>query len=80
MNDREWPNKPKEVLLLAGELVGADQNGACASMNGIIDDLPKTICRRRSAEDDPQFLCDLFGRLSRTGNTIRRKNAFLAGF
>ena len=43
MNDREWPNKPKEVLLLAGELVGADQNGACASMNGIIDDLPKTI-------------------------------------
>ena len=58
MNDREWPNKvkgvydnlikdlnlkPKEVPLLAGELVGADQNGACARMNGIIDDLPKTI-------------------------------------
>ena len=58
MNDREWPNKPKEVLLLAGELVGADQNGACASMNGIIDDLPKTICRRRSAEDDlPKTIC-----------------------
>ena len=29
--------------LLAGELVNADQKGACASMNKIIDDLPKTI-------------------------------------
>ncbi len=57
-NDTEWPNKVKgvydnllkdlnlksrDVPLLAGELVGADQNGACASMNAIIDDLPKTI-------------------------------------
>lgn len=57
-NDKEWPNKvktvynnllkdlnlkPEAVPLLAGELVGADQNGACASMNAIIDDLPKTI-------------------------------------
>ncbi len=56
--DKMWPNKVKgvyenllsdlnlkatEVPLLAGELVGADQNGACASMNAIIDDLPKTI-------------------------------------
>ena len=56
--DKEWPNKvkgvydnliqdlnlkPKEVPLIAGELVNADQNGACASMNAIIDDLPKTI-------------------------------------
>ena len=56
--DREWPNKikgvydnliqdlsldPKQVPLIAGELVNADQNGACASMNAIIDDLPKTI-------------------------------------
>ena len=57
-NDKEWPNKVKgvydnlihdlnlranEVPLLVGELVGADQNGACAGMNKIIDDLPKTI-------------------------------------
>jgi len=57
-NDKEWPNKVKgiydnlikdlnlkaeEVPLLAGELVNADQKGACASMNRIIDDLPKTI-------------------------------------
>jgi Carbohydrate esterase, sialic acid-specific acetylesterase len=56
--DKEWPNKVKgiygnlindlnlkaeEVPLLAGELVNADQKGACASMNKIIDDLPKTI-------------------------------------
>lgn len=56
--DKEWPNKVKgvynnllkdlnlkadEVPLLAGELVPADQHGACASMNRIIDDLPKTI-------------------------------------
>jgi hypothetical protein len=57
-NDKEWPNKVKgvydnllkdlklkadEVPLLAGEVVGADQKGACASMNRIIRDLPKTI-------------------------------------
>jgi len=57
-NDREWPNKVKgiydnlvkdlnlkaaDVPLLAGEVVNADQQGACASMNAIIDDLPKTI-------------------------------------
>jgi hypothetical protein len=57
-NDKEWPNKvkgvydnlikdlnlkPEEVPLLTGELVNADQNGACASMNTIIDNLPKTI-------------------------------------
>jgi alpha-L-fucosidase 2 len=57
-NDKEWPNKVKgvyenllkdlnlkaeEVPLLAGELVGADQQGACASMNKIIDELPKTL-------------------------------------
>jgi Carbohydrate esterase, sialic acid-specific acetylesterase len=56
--DKEWPNKVKgiygnlindlnlkaeEVPLLAGELVNADQKGACAGMNRIIDDLPKTI-------------------------------------
>jgi alpha-L-fucosidase 2 len=56
--DREWPNKvksvydnllhdlslnAKDVPLLAGEVVHADQNGVCAAMNPIIDDLPKTI-------------------------------------
>jgi alpha-L-fucosidase 2 len=57
-NDKEWPNKVKgvyenllkdlnlkaeQVPLLAGEVVGADQKGVCASMNTIIDELPKTI-------------------------------------
>lgn len=57
-NDREWPNKVKGVYenllkdlnltaenvpLIAGEVVGADQKGQCASMNRIIRDLPKTI-------------------------------------
>jgi hypothetical protein len=57
-NDKEWPKKVKgiydnliqdlnlkagEVPLLAGELVNLDQQGACAGMNKIIDDLPKTI-------------------------------------
>ena len=56
--DKQWPNKVKsiydnlikdlnlkaeEVPLLAGELMSADQKGACAGMNAIIDDLPKTI-------------------------------------
>jgi hypothetical protein len=57
-NDAGWPNKVKtiyenllrdlnlkaeDVPLLAGELVGADQKGKCASMNKIIGELPKTI-------------------------------------
>jgi hypothetical protein len=56
--DPEWPAKVKavyenllkdldlqaaDVPLLAGELVGADQNGACASMNKIIARLPAVI-------------------------------------
>lgn len=35
--------KPEEVPLLAGELVNADQQGACAGMNAIIGTLPQTI-------------------------------------
>jgi hypothetical protein len=57
-NDNDWPSKVKavydnlmkdlnlkseEVPLLVGELVSADQNGACAAMNTMIDELPKTI-------------------------------------
>jgi carbohydrate esterase-like sialic acid-specific acetylesterase len=57
-NDQQWPTKVKgiyenllkdlnlraeEVPLLVGELVNADQSGACAGMNQIIDELPKTI-------------------------------------
>ena len=57
-NDKEWPNKVKaiyenllkdlalkatEVPLLAGELVNADQKGACAGMNKIIAELPQVI-------------------------------------
>jgi alpha-L-fucosidase 2 len=56
--DKQWPNKvkgvyenllkdlnlrAKDVPLIAGELVNADQKGACASMNKIIDNLPETI-------------------------------------
>lgn len=57
-NDRQWPAKVKEIYdgllhdlnlkavdvpLLAGGLVPADQNGACAGMNRIIAELPQTI-------------------------------------
>lgn len=56
--DTEWPDKVKgiydnlikdlnldaeKVPLLAGEVVNADEQGACASMNKIIDELPETI-------------------------------------
>lgn len=34
---------PKDVPLLAGELVNTDQGGACASMNAIIATLPQVI-------------------------------------
>ena len=57
-NDEQWPAKvtgiyenllkdlnlkATEVPLLVGELVNADQQGACAGMNRIIDELPKTL-------------------------------------
>ncbi|WP_448698308.1 sialate O-acetylesterase [Mucilaginibacter sp. AW1-3] len=35
--------KPKKVPLLAGELVNADQQGACANMNKIIATLPQVL-------------------------------------
>jgi len=56
--DNEWPLKvkgvydnlikdlglnPEKVPLLAGEVVNADQEGVCASMNSIIASLPQTI-------------------------------------
>jgi hypothetical protein len=57
-NDNQWPSKvksiydnlikdlnleAKDVPLLAGELVNADQGGACSSMNTIIATLSETI-------------------------------------
>lgn len=57
-NDSLWPQKVKGVYdnllkdldlqaesvpLLAGEMLSADQGGACASMNKIINTLPQTI-------------------------------------
>lgn len=55
--DIHWPEKVRgiydnliadlslepQVPLLAGQLLGADENGACASMNAIIDKLPQAI-------------------------------------
>jgi hypothetical protein len=56
--DKQWPAKVKGVYenllkdldlkaenvpLVAGEVVNADQGGACANANMIIDELPKTI-------------------------------------
>jgi hypothetical protein len=58
VGDNAWPSKvkgiydnlindlgldPASVPLLAGEVVNADQGGACASMNSIIDKLPQTL-------------------------------------
>jgi alpha-L-fucosidase 2 len=57
-NDKEWPQKVRviyenllrdlklkaeDVPLLAGELVNEDQKGACASMNKIINELPRVL-------------------------------------
>jgi hypothetical protein len=56
--DAQWPDKVKSIYmdllkdlslsakavpLLAGELVSAEQNGCCSSMNQIIDRLPETV-------------------------------------
>lgn len=58
VNDRQWPAKVKavyenlladlgleaaDVPLVAGEVLGADQQGKCASMNAIIAELPQVI-------------------------------------
>ena len=58
VNDQNWPNEVKgiydnlikdlnlnaqNVPLLAGEVVNADEDGQCASMNQIIDTLPATL-------------------------------------
>jgi hypothetical protein len=66
-NDKLWPNKVKgiyesllkdlnlkaeEVPLLAGGLVPADQKGACASMNKIIEELPKMISTAHFVSSD----------------------------
>ncbi len=66
-NDKEWPRKVKgiydglikdlnlkadEVPLLAGGLVPEDQKGACASMNKIIAELPKTISTAHFVSSD----------------------------
>jgi hypothetical protein len=40
---RDLKLKPQKVPLLAGELVNADQAGACAAMNKIIATLPRTV-------------------------------------
>ena len=63
-NDREWPKKvakiygdlvkdlnlnAREVPLVAGETVHAEQQGATASMNTIIAELPKVIVNSRVA-------------------------------
>lgn len=57
-NDEQWPNKvkgiydnlmkdlnlnPKDVPLLAGEVVHADQNGQCAGRNALIAKLPGAL-------------------------------------
>ena len=57
-NDKRWPEKvkviynnllkdlncdPDSLPLLVGEVVNADEDGACASMNSIIAELPKAI-------------------------------------
>jgi Carbohydrate esterase, sialic acid-specific acetylesterase len=64
-NDKQWPNKvkgiydsllkdlnlkPADVPLLAGGLVPADQKGACASMNKIIEEL---LQARRQNDREP---------------------------
>lgn len=74
----------EEVPLLAGETVNADQKGACAGFNKIMAELPKALANSyvissagcTSNADQPAFQC---GWQQRTGETIRRADAFRAG-
>lgn len=97
--DKEWPEKIKriytnllkdldlkaeEVPLLAGELVNADQQGACAGMNAIIGTLPQTIptahvvsssgcaCRPDHLHFTPQGYRDLGKRYAETMLSISK--------
>lgn len=86
--DKEWPQKVKKVYenllkdlnlearnvpLLAGEVVHADQNGRCASMNTIIDTLPQVIPTSHvisssgcvAAEDNLHFTAEGYRELGR---------------
>jgi len=80
--DSQWPTKvkgiynnlitdlgldPTKVPLLAGEVVNADQGGACASMNTII---------AYSAQNTSQFIRDIFKQVHRWG----RQSAFQCGW
>ena len=98
-NDKEWPAKvkgiydnlitdlslkPETAPLLAGELVNADQNGACASMNAISAELPKTIpnsyvISSASCTSRPDRLHFTAAWIQRVRETLRRENAFLTG-
>jgi len=73
---------PKNVPLLAGETVNADQNGICAGMNAIIATLPKAlpnsyVISSAGCADGPDNLHFSASRISGIGKTIRRKDAFL---
>ena len=94
-NDKEWPNKVKgvydnllndlnlkaeDVPLLAGEVVNADQHGACASMNRIIDELPKDHPHRarhflRGLPEPSRPSAFHPGRLPGIGKALCRDNA-----
>lgn len=86
--DKEWPQKVKKVYenllrdlnleakdvpLLAGEVVHADQKGRCASMNTIIDMLPQVIPTSyvisssgcAAAEDNLHFTAEGYRELGR---------------
>lgn len=86
--DKEWPQKVKKVYekllrdlnldakdvpLLVGEVVHADQNGRCASMNAIIDTLPQVIPTSyvisslgcTAAEDNLHFTAEGYRELGR---------------
>ena len=96
---REWPNKVKgiyenllkdlnlkaeDVPLIAGELVPADQKGACASMNKIIEELPQTIptahvVSSTNCAGPPGSFAFHAGRLSGTGKALCRSHSSVAG-
>jgi hypothetical protein len=73
-----------DVPLVVGEVVGADQRGACASMNAFIAELPKTIPTAhivsfKGCPSLPDHLHFPPAPLPRVGQTLRRDDAALAG-
>ena len=68
-----------DVPFLFGELVNADQNGACESMKTMIDELPKTIPNSHIFSPQGCIGCPGHLHFKPAGYRVRVEDAFNTG-